>query len=268
MLICSLLIYFTAPLFKERPAGAPTVESLLPGLTFIDSTWWSKITGHAIAPIEGAFWSLFVEVKFYFFAALVFYWSGRNILILFLIASFAAAIFFRTLPNYFNPFLLPYINSLIRDASFEYFGWFASGAAFYVFFRNGTFSWLALASAMALLSSLTSRGLHWQPFIAGSLISLSFALAVISPTAQYILRLRLFQFLGLVSYPLYLIHENILISLIIKGGRFMSPEQSLYIPVLSLALLSIAAYFITQYLEPRVKQIIVKSSNFIGRQRA
>ncbi len=64
MLICSLFIWYTAPLFPERPAGLPTIDQLIPGLTFVDPQWLQRFGIHA-KPIEGAFWSLFIEAQFY-----------------------------------------------------------------------------------------------------------------------------------------------------------------------------------------------------------
>lgn len=63
MLVCSLLIFVTAPLFSARPAGPAHFVDLLPGLFFTDLGW--GLFGAGITPIEGSFWSLFVEVKFY-----------------------------------------------------------------------------------------------------------------------------------------------------------------------------------------------------------
>lgn len=79
MLICSALILFTSSYFSERPAGIPTWVSLLPGLTFVEPEWWAMILGHPVHGIEGSFWSLYVEFKFYIFAACVYYWRGEII---------------------------------------------------------------------------------------------------------------------------------------------------------------------------------------------
>ena len=43
MLIVSIFIFLTAPFFYERPAGQPTLLSLLPGLIFTNPSPISKI---------------------------------------------------------------------------------------------------------------------------------------------------------------------------------------------------------------------------------
>src|SRR4051812_33781688 len=79
--VCSLLIFFTAGVFFERPDGAPSAASLLPGLTFIEWSWWQSALGVRVKPLEGGFWSLYVEAKFYIIATVVYFWRGRNALI-------------------------------------------------------------------------------------------------------------------------------------------------------------------------------------------
>lgn len=76
MLICSGLIYLTLGLFRERPGGTPPAISLIPGITFIDPVWIRCASGHSIPSLEGAFWSLFVEFKFYVIAALLYYFGA------------------------------------------------------------------------------------------------------------------------------------------------------------------------------------------------
>jgi peptidoglycan/LPS O-acetylase OafA/YrhL len=40
MLIASIVLFATAPLFPERPGGMPTLRDLIPGLTLIDPVVW------------------------------------------------------------------------------------------------------------------------------------------------------------------------------------------------------------------------------------
>ncbi len=81
MLVASLLVFVSSYLFNEGPRGPLQVINLLPGLTFIDSRWWSGLIGQHFDGIEFAFWSLYVEMKFYVFAALIYFFKGRNALL-------------------------------------------------------------------------------------------------------------------------------------------------------------------------------------------
>lgn len=73
MLMGSLLIYVSAQFIPERPGGAVDLIDFLPSLTFIDPQLLSKILGVSVKPLDGVFWSLFVEVKFYIFVAVAFF---------------------------------------------------------------------------------------------------------------------------------------------------------------------------------------------------
>ena len=77
MLIATILIYFTSTLLFERPSGNPDIKSIIPGLIFIEPSWIKLITGYNINVIEGAFWSIFVEVKFYFIFGLLYFSFGK-----------------------------------------------------------------------------------------------------------------------------------------------------------------------------------------------
>ncbi len=71
MLAATVLIVVTAPLLPDRPQGPIGAAGVLPGLLFVDPKWWAVLRLDVV-PIEGAFWSLFVEVQFYAVAGLAF----------------------------------------------------------------------------------------------------------------------------------------------------------------------------------------------------
>lgn len=59
----------------------------------------------------------------------------------------------------------------------------------------------------------------------------------------------------MISYPLYLIHENAGVAIIIKMGRLTNfPNAAL--PFVTLAILVIPAYLIASYLEPALQRYL------------
>lgn len=258
MLVCTTIIFISSNYFLERPAGTPDLESVLPGLTFIEPDWWSAVVGHSIKPIEGAFWSLFVEFKFYFFAAILYYWRGRNALICALIFVFLVAAISDLAETYFGLTTLRFMYRISDTLSFQYFGWFASGAAFYVYSQNKSWKWLAIALSVAIVSSIVWGGLSKQRVLAASLIALFFAMSLISEIVQRFLNSRVTQFFGVISYPLYLIHENMMVSMIIKLGRRVEEFPAALLPLPVIAILSGAAYLISKYCEPFTKSFLMK----------
>ena len=89
MLTCSIFIYATAGAFL-RPSGQPGLRDLIPGLTFTEPDWWAAFFGSPQGVLEGSFWSLFVEVKFYAVVSIVFYLASEGAAIAVLIGMFLA----------------------------------------------------------------------------------------------------------------------------------------------------------------------------------
>lgn len=256
MLICSALIYATAGLFPERPGGSPTPSSLLPGLTFVEPSWWSNLSGYPVTPLEGAFWSLFVEFKFYVFAALIYYWKGRNVLFGCLLTAFVLYVVSDVARKHGGGSTVVALNDLFNTLSFETFNWFASGAAFYVFFKTKDARWWVFALCLAIAGPL---GFHQQTagrFVAATAVSLMFALTLYVPAIRIPLDTRVLQFFGYISYPLYLVHENMMIATIIKMGREFAFIPHFVLPFIAIAMLVALAYLITRYVEPRIHALI------------
>lgn len=259
MLICSTLVFLTSALFFERPAGIPGWENLLPGLTFIEPHWWAAVLGRPVTALEGSFWSLFVEFKFYVFAAIVYYWRGRNALVYSLILAFAIATALKIseeILGLHNPALL---NAISFNLSFRYFGWFASGAAFYIFAQNNSSRWFATACVMAIASATIEGDFDWHRALAGSMISMFFAASITVDAIKKVLSNRFIQFFGVVSYPLYLIHENMMVSIIIKLGRDAEQIPMLLLPLPAIVVLSGVAFLISKYGEPLVKSMLLRA---------
>lgn len=78
MLIATFLIMASAPFFIERPAGPPRLVDAIPGLVFIDARWLHNLFRLDISDLEGAFWSLYTEVRFYLLVASLYFFAGRK----------------------------------------------------------------------------------------------------------------------------------------------------------------------------------------------
>jgi peptidoglycan/LPS O-acetylase OafA/YrhL len=91
MLVCSALIFLTVPVFSGRPAGLPSLRDLLPGLTFIEPSILAYIFGSAQGVLEGSFWTIFVEFKYYVIFGSLYFLIGRNYSLVILCVIFIAA---------------------------------------------------------------------------------------------------------------------------------------------------------------------------------
>ncbi|HEY4073760.1 MAG TPA: acyltransferase [Herbaspirillum sp.] len=269
MLICSLLVFASVGLFPERPSGAVIWRDMLPGLTFIEPTWWGLVLGSPQGLIEGAFWSLFVEVKFYFIAGLLYFFIGGKRMIVVLTGLFACAAAVSKMQHVFpHAAALHWPNLLLQAASAGQFGWFAGGALFYRYFHERKTFLFNGAVLVSIAAAIAIGGLRPQQTIAALLVVLVFTAAVSIPLMQSVLSRRLLIFLGFISYPLYLLHENMLVAMIVKMGRAAPWMPSILMPLLPIAAVICAGSLIAVYIEPwlrgMLKPVYKKMRFFIG----
>lgn len=262
MLVCSLLLLGTAPWLTHRPEGQPTVDSLLPGITFLSPAVWQWATGLAQTPLEASFWSLYAEAKFYVFAALVYFWRGRLGLVVATTAAYGLAVLLRVLQMVLPSPQTDLAYAAVQALSFQHFGWFAAGAMLYVFHAQRQRGWLLAALALAIVCSLGSAstalsGSRSMAAAASILVVVFFVGSLGSPLLQRFLNLRLWQFLGFISYPLYLLHENALISMTAQLGEAwprLAPAVLPWLPLIPLAVIFAVAWVIASRVEPALRR--------------
>ncbi|MFC1701314.1 acyltransferase family protein [Pseudomonadota bacterium] len=257
MLFCSLIIFFTAPFFFERPAGSPMMRDLLPGLTFIEPFWWKKFLGPPQGQLEGAFWSLYVEVKFYLIASIFYFISGGKkmiwILCILFLSSVALPYLSELLPNL--DWFLP--RRILFILSAEHLGWFAAGALFYLYSGKHHLNLLVLAVATGLISALTMKEVETQAIYSGFIVVLIFTASVLSQRVQSWLSNPVLLTLGFASYPLYLLHENMMISLIVKTGNFAPWIPAILVPVIPMSIVIALGWMVARYAEPKIRNSII-----------
>lgn len=259
MLIASILIYATLGIFHERPDGIPpNIFSLLPGLTF--TNWWPKLFNFEIPHLEIAFWTLYIEFKFYVIAGVTYYFLGRKFLIPVLVFLFAFWVI--TYSSYalfeFKP--LRVLLSMTHLLSLKHFGWFAAGSIYYSYYKTDDHKWL-IASLLLILLSATTVRIEVEAFnyvnilgalAASALFILSFKLIFL----QRILQSKILLFFGLISYPLYLIHNNAMISMIIKTETAFPWLHPFLYPYPAIICVVLIAYIMAKYLEPQLGRLL------------
>ncbi|HTD03593.1 acyltransferase [Undibacterium sp.] len=258
MLICSLFIFLTASFFWERPAGPPIFRDMLPGLSFVEPYVWGKVLGSPQGALEGAFWSLYVEVKFYVLFGLLYFTLGGRKAILALTLLFFASALISLMPQMGMSIpqrLLSLAATLLYWSGAEYYGWFAAGALYFWSYQKKNGVSLVLAVAIACIAA-TVRGTGIADTVAALVIVLIFTAAIVSQQAQRMFRMSVLAWIGLISYPLYLLHENLMVAMIIKIGKFAPWMPSVLMPVLPVVIVIALAALVAQVAEPWLRQVL------------
>jgi peptidoglycan/LPS O-acetylase OafA/YrhL len=250
MLVASILIYLSSSLLLERPAGKPTIDSLIPGLTFIDPRWWSFILSKEVIPLEGVFWSLYVEFKFYLFAAFTYFVIGRRYFLPFLTGVYLTSILFLLLSLMTENNLVILFYKFTKALSFQHFGWFATGAYLYEYLQTRKKIDFKMAMLVGITSSIFMKVNEIPATFAALCVLTLFTYALFNKTLQNLISNKFFMFIGYISYPLYLIHENATISMIVQFEQEFQGIPNILLPTIPITLLIIVAYIITTYIEP------------------
>lgn len=257
MLICSLIVYGTAHFFYERPFGIPPLKSILPGITFINNSILEKMFNTDFPVLELSFWSLFVEVKFYIIFGALYFSFNRNIALggIFIIYLSALALQLLGLGGVLQEasWMKIYIGSFIH------FGWFAAGALAYIYFynREKKYLWMLIFTMFCSLLYIVK---FQDPVMLVYLVVLCliFYSALFLKSFGAVFSTRFFKFVGFISYPLYLLHENMLVALIIKLHHNFSQIPYLLLPVISFVFIGGMASVVAYVLEPFFQKILKK----------
>lgn len=254
MLIASLCIFAVSRVLGAyMPHGRPDAVNLLPGLTFLIPTFWQTVLQRPVDELDGVFWTLYVEMGFYVTFGLLYFRLGWQKGLLALTALWLTVLAIPPLARWADfPAALAWVE-VVQWFGTAYFGWFVSGALFLKAHQTGSMGLFAAAIGTGFVSAYTS-GL-WQPddllscfYLAGCVVL--FAAVQRFSLLQRALSTRFLLFAGAVSYPLYLLHNEIGIGLIAASPRILPPFVWPVLPILMLGIMMVAAWVMARWLEP------------------
>lgn len=212
MYLASTFLFFSAYFIAERPEGNVKIIDMLPGLFFIEPYYLFKLFSLKVQSLDGAFWSLYIEVKFYLIVGMLFYVlkDKRLRVLLHAYLSYFAITILQWHGN--NHWVFEKVSSVLFHLGFEHFGWFLIGIlAFRAFDEKSRKDGLLLfvVALVAICHALiNSNDYSIVQIIALSSTVVLFLLSFMSKCLQRMLSNRVFLLLGFISYPLYLIHQN------------------------------------------------------------
>lgn len=261
MLIVTLLIFATAGFFSERPLGVPHPASAIPGLTFISPEILYYLTGITFNPLEGSFWSLYVEAAFYVFIGTIYFTLGRKyclpaLILPMLLTAGASA---------FKMIGYPAIADFVAKFGFIHYSWFMIGCLMYerLHQRDVKYHYLLVLLAVMINFSYYVKNNGYM-IIAPLLLMLAlFIVSFYSRTVERLLSGKLLTLTGFISYTIYLLHENILIATLRKLDRYIASDYVMALMPLVVAVgLYFVAWLITKYVEPQVREKLKQLLSF------
>jgi len=248
MLLCSVATFLITSfvpgnLFKTHPA------SFLPSLTFIDPSIYNKIFSTTIFDsIDGVYWSLYVEVRFYLLISTIYFLSRKHFLRNTL--AFSAATFLCTIA--LGILHLNGLNQLLEFVAItKTLPWFIIGIGYYLcFVRKPASQWLAVVGVGTMQLMVYSKG-RVVPTVMAILIPTFFFFAMTNGTVRKILSSRPLPAIGVCSYSLYLLHQNVGVTLIrFFAARFsLATAQSVLLACLVATALILLSYALFQFYE-------------------
>lgn len=220
MIVSSLLTLIVVRVFLPIPAfqESATLWNLLPSWTFTHPHIWSKVLPVS-SHVDDAYWSLVVEAKFYVWAACIYFMNkvtfSRNMFV-FCAATSIAYI----LSQLFQVKFLQQLELYVLFGSYSML--FSAGVFFYQIHKSptdlGKFSPFLIA---CFVLELAQTALKFQELnVLAEIVAfksaffLAFCAASLGWRAPMNAMIDFTIRIGLASYPLYLLHQNIGVGII------------------------------------------------------
>jgi peptidoglycan/LPS O-acetylase OafA/YrhL len=259
IIIASLLTFIVLAVFDNALLFPHSHEAknFLPSWTFITPEFFNRFTDLNFGYIDGSYWSLWPEIQFYLLSSVVFYLNKKNFVRNFLIISFLLIIVDHLFMNVFHSSH----NGMLSGMTVNYKLWvhdifnlisylpfFSMGVLFYLLFKhknNGIrISWATIACSVLLLVC-TFYNTSLQVIIFYCMMYALFICFVYYPKLLSVFENKLLVTVGVCSYFLYLIHQNLGVFLINKLGPYFSPVSVVF----SLVLFVVFIWFSKLYTE-------------------
>jgi peptidoglycan/LPS O-acetylase OafA/YrhL len=268
LLFCCLLTYFFFLIFdsdKHFLRFHNSSVDFLPSLTFTDLWVWNRVFHKQVEYIDGVYWTLSYEMKFYLLIAIVYFTNKKHFFRNWMILVSVILIIYEIILKYFHSAEI--LQKLVLLVFFpNYIVLFTAGMFFFLVFSRRTPGLIYIIALVLLLLS--------ELYILNNLTASIYIGVFILMFVIFIYRGQWLKFLsnpvivkiGIISYPLYLIHAHIgvyLMSVIFKITGIQNPY--FLICVCTMALIG-AAFLIHTYVE-RPSGIFLRTLLFHNRSK-
>lgn len=257
LIVCSIITYVMIKYWDDSGRlqlfDVETPLSFLFSFTFLNPDIWNFLLGtDNIRYVDGAYWSLWPEVVFYVSASIMYFNTPkekfvRNWVFLVLVLNLLRVVTSPRLAGYTPDFIVPVSNAYYRTFLFMNFTqwvYFTLGIIFYTIWmkRNIPLNVWIMIILLFLLE------MYFVPdLLVKLLIVLTIVLWIIflkKPQWLDFLEWRPLRFIGLISYPLYLLHETAGIVLSEKLIKWTNHQ----VPISVLLLVVVLVYILLAYI--------------------
>jgi len=227
LLLCALITFILVRLLdpiNQYPEFHSKLIDFLPSLTFTDASLWNKILHrNDISYIDGAYWSLIVEVKFYLLTGILYFsiknkeqfvrcWTIMLIVITLLVEMSHPLVSHHILSANF----LVFIQTIFF---YNYIVFFSLGIYFYDYFVNSKLR-IDYIIPIILLLLYCYRHIHSIVELIFIVIFIALFLCLLFNNAvARLLDVSILRRIGMASYTIYLLHQYLGMVLIKKFGN-------------------------------------------------
>ncbi len=275
MALCSFATFSVMVIFDNHDLflKSQKISNLIFSNSFLSPDFMNELTGWKFAYIDGAYWSLWVEINFYIIVALLFYMNKRRLnrnfgfLAVFLMICHYVLIS-ATGKNLLEPIIGKTIYDFMRRWVIvfnisEYILWFFLGMQLLQLYKYKRTKNLIIFTLVFLVQTLL-LGLKWQTILFCFISYFIFLIFIYKPMLLAFLGRPLISRLGVASYAVYLIHENVGVLTIVKLSDYFG-QYNWIIGIIMIVISFIFGLLSFQYFEApvskKLKSFLLKTKN-------
>ncbi len=240
--ICIVISFLVVHFFGMPNFRVSSVKDLLFGLTMLNGFI-------GVTNIDCSYWSLRPELVFYFFIALMLLLKGQKYVNAFILVSTCLLVL-----DFIKPFPLIFSRAL----NIPFCAYFFSGIYFYFFYKSKETKYLYLTVILCIINVILDKNEFGVVVI--PIIYLLFFLFLINKLN--FINSKPVLFLGYISYPIYLIHQNVGMIIIYRFLEYF-PNCNYFIAMfIAISIVVFISYLIAKigepFLQTKVKKILIQ----------